>query len=166
MAVPIAYTASVAGSIGSRIDGSSVSGLLTRVETGYAHIGAAGKGRIKSRGARLPKLSRLLLHVLSLLRLRELCVHVIYLRFHLLWSPTLYVTYFDEVKAIPKNGQNLYFVGGICVPMKNIAEFEKNINAMAKDLLGSIDLTPDTAFHARMVYFKQGPFKQMDFQKG
>jgi hypothetical protein len=58
----------------------------------------------------------------------------------------VYVTYFDEVKAIPANGQNIYFVGGICVPMKNIAEFEKKINAMAQDLFGSIDLTRTPLF--------------------
>jgi hypothetical protein len=46
-----AYAASVAGSIGSTIDGSSFSGLLTRVEIGHIRIRAGGKGRIKSRGS-------------------------------------------------------------------------------------------------------------------
>jgi len=36
---------------GSRIDGSSFSGLLTRVEIGHIRIGSAGNGRIKSRGS-------------------------------------------------------------------------------------------------------------------
>ena len=34
---------------GSMIDGSSLSGLLTRVEIGHIRIGSAGNGRIKSR---------------------------------------------------------------------------------------------------------------------
>jgi hypothetical protein len=36
--VATAYAASVAGSIGSIIDGSSFSGLLTRVEIGHIRI--------------------------------------------------------------------------------------------------------------------------------
>ena len=35
-------------SIGSTIEGSSFSGLLTRVEIGHIRIGSAGSGRIKS----------------------------------------------------------------------------------------------------------------------
>ena len=35
-------------SIGLRIEGSSFSGLLTRVEVGHIRIGSAGNGRIKS----------------------------------------------------------------------------------------------------------------------
>jgi hypothetical protein len=35
-------------SIGSTIEGSSFSGLLTRVEIGHIRIGWAGNGRIKS----------------------------------------------------------------------------------------------------------------------
>jgi hypothetical protein len=38
-------------SIGRRIDGSSFSGLLTRVEIGHVRIGAAGNGRITSLGS-------------------------------------------------------------------------------------------------------------------
>jgi|SRR6516162_5739646 len=45
------YAASVASSIGSMIDGSSFSGLLTRVEIGHIRIKSAGNGRIKSRGS-------------------------------------------------------------------------------------------------------------------
>jgi hypothetical protein len=41
----------VANSIGSRIDGSSFSGLLTRVEIGHIRIGSEGYGRIKSLGS-------------------------------------------------------------------------------------------------------------------
>ena len=37
--------------MGSTIDGSSFSGLLTRVEIGHIRIGSAGNGRIKSRGS-------------------------------------------------------------------------------------------------------------------
>jgi hypothetical protein len=45
------YAASVATSIGSTIAASSFSGLLTRVEIGHIRIGAAGNGRIRSRGS-------------------------------------------------------------------------------------------------------------------
>jgi hypothetical protein len=37
--------------IGSTIEGSSFSGLLTRVEIGHIRIGSAGNGRIRSRGS-------------------------------------------------------------------------------------------------------------------
>jgi len=42
--------AEVANAIGSTTDGASFSGLLTLVEIGHIRIGAAGIGRIKSRG--------------------------------------------------------------------------------------------------------------------
>jgi hypothetical protein len=38
-------------SIGSTIDGSSFSGLLTRFEIGHIRIGSAGNRRIRSRGS-------------------------------------------------------------------------------------------------------------------
>ena len=38
-------------SIGSTIEGSSFSGLLTRVEIGHIRIGSAGNGRISSCGS-------------------------------------------------------------------------------------------------------------------
>jgi hypothetical protein len=49
--ITVAHEATVANSIGSTVDGSSFSGLLTRVEIGHMRIGSAGKGRIKSRGS-------------------------------------------------------------------------------------------------------------------
>jgi hypothetical protein len=45
------YAASLANSIGSTIDGSSFSGLLTRVEIGHIRISPEGNGRIRSRGS-------------------------------------------------------------------------------------------------------------------
>jgi hypothetical protein len=45
------YAASVANSMGSMIEGSSLSGLLTRVEKGYIRIRPAGNGRTRSRGS-------------------------------------------------------------------------------------------------------------------
>ena len=45
------YAASVATSIGSIIDGSSFSGLLTRVEIGHIRIKSAANGRMRSRGS-------------------------------------------------------------------------------------------------------------------
>jgi hypothetical protein len=44
----IPYATAVASSIGSMIDGSSFSGLLTRVEIGHIRMGADGNGRINS----------------------------------------------------------------------------------------------------------------------
>jgi hypothetical protein len=41
----------VVNSIGSTIEGSSFSGLLTRIEIGHVRIGSAGNGRIKSCGS-------------------------------------------------------------------------------------------------------------------
>jgi len=46
-----AYAAEVANSMGSTIEGSSFSGLLTRVEIGHIRILPAGKGRINSCGS-------------------------------------------------------------------------------------------------------------------
>jgi hypothetical protein len=37
---------------------------------------------------------------------------------------SMYVTYFDEVKADPAQGQNSYWIGGICVSMDHIAGLE------------------------------------------
>jgi hypothetical protein len=45
------YAASVVTSIGSVMDGSSFSGLFTRVEIGQMRMSSAGNGRIKSRGS-------------------------------------------------------------------------------------------------------------------
>ena len=45
-----ALRTAVANSIGSTMDGSSFSGLLTRVEIGQIRMGLAGNGRINSRG--------------------------------------------------------------------------------------------------------------------
>jgi hypothetical protein len=42
---------SLANSTGSTIDGSSFSGLLTRVEIGHIRIRSAGNGRIRLRGS-------------------------------------------------------------------------------------------------------------------
>jgi hypothetical protein len=45
------YAAEVANPIGSTIEGSSFSGLLTRVDIGHIRMGSARNGRIKSRGS-------------------------------------------------------------------------------------------------------------------
>jgi hypothetical protein len=45
------YAASLANWTGSTIEGSSFSGLLTRVEIGQIRIKSAGNGRIRSRGS-------------------------------------------------------------------------------------------------------------------
>jgi len=46
----------------------------------------------------------------------------------------VYVTYFDEVKADPAQGQDGYWVGGICVSMDHIAGLEAQVNAISKEL--------------------------------
>jgi hypothetical protein len=45
------YAAEVAIAIGSTIEGSSFSGLLTRVEIGHIRMGSAGNGLIRSPGS-------------------------------------------------------------------------------------------------------------------
>ena len=73
----------------------------------------------------------------------------------------MFVTYFDEVKADPANGQDSYWVGGIAVPMEAIAEVEGQINEIAKIVFGSTELTPHTEFHCKLLYGGKGPFKGM-----
>jgi hypothetical protein len=71
----------------------------------------------------------------------------------------MYVTYFDEVKADTRQGQNSYWVGGIAVPMDAIAEVEGRVNEIAEQVFGSTELTPDTEFHCKHLYRGHGPFK-------
>jgi hypothetical protein len=51
-AIGVGYGAPDANSTGSTIEGSSFSGLLTRVEIGHVRIGSEGNGRIRSQEAR------------------------------------------------------------------------------------------------------------------
>jgi hypothetical protein len=71
----------------------------------------------------------------------------------------MYVTYFDEVKADVRQGQNSYWVGGIAVPMEAIAETESRLNELAQDVFGSTELTPETEFHCKLLYSGRGPFR-------
>ena len=77
----------------------------------------------------------------------------------------VYVTYFDEVKANPDSGQHHYLVGGISVPMVDIAGIEGAVADLAKETFGTADLTPETEFHASYIYFGKGPFKGMEPKK-
>jgi hypothetical protein len=45
----------------------------------------------------------------------------------------MYVTYFDEVKSNPRNGQPYYVVGGIAVPMVDIAKLEASVTALGRN---------------------------------
>ncbi len=72
------------------------------------------------------------------------------------------VTYFDEVKANPANGQDWYFVGGLSVIVDEIVQLEERMNALAEELFGTRDLTPQTEFHAAHIYFKKGAFKNIE----
>lgn len=69
------------------------------------------------------------------------------------------VTYFDEVKANPQNGQDWYYVGGLSVPDDEITALEEKANALAEEVFGTRDLTPQTEFHAAHIYFGKGAFK-------
>lgn len=71
----------------------------------------------------------------------------------------MYVTYFDEVKADPKQGQDSYWVGGVCVAMDHIAGLEAQVNEISKELFGSVELTEATEFHGKCIYFGKFPFK-------
>ncbi len=69
----------------------------------------------------------------------------------------MYVTYFDEVKAIPENGQDRYWVGGICVPMQAIGKIEAELNDLSHDMFGTKVLSEETEFHANAIYFGKFP---------
>lgn len=71
----------------------------------------------------------------------------------------MYVTYFDEVKADPAQGQHSYWVGGICVAMDHIAGLEAQVNAISQELFDSVELTTATEFHASCIDFGKFPFK-------
>lgn len=72
------------------------------------------------------------------------------------------VTYFDEVKANPQNGQDWYYVGGLSVADDEIPVLEEKANALADEVFGTRDLTPQTEFHAAHIYFGKGAFKGVD----
>jgi Protein of unknown function (DUF3800) len=71
----------------------------------------------------------------------------------------MYVTYFDEVKADPKQGQDSYWVGGICVPMSAISDIEVQVNNLARKWFNSEEMTESTEFHAKCIYFGKFPCK-------
>jgi hypothetical protein len=71
----------------------------------------------------------------------------------------MYVTYFDEVKAAPAQGQNSYWVGGICVKMDHIAGLEEQVNKLAEEWYRTKELTEATEFHGKALYFGKYPNK-------
>lgn len=71
------------------------------------------------------------------------------------------VTYFDEVKANPQNGQPWYVVGGLSVPADAIPQLEERANTLAEDVFGTRDLTAATEFHAAHIYFGKGSYRGM-----
>lgn len=77
----------------------------------------------------------------------------------------MYVTYFDEVKAIPENGQDRYWVGGICVPMAELREIETKLNDLSQDTFGTKELTQSTEFHAKAIYFGKFPTRAWKISK-
>jgi hypothetical protein len=74
---------------------------------------------------------------------------------------TDYVTYFDEMKAMPASQQNWYIVAGIAVPMREIGAIEEAVSVLSDKTFGTRDLTPATEFHASHIYHGKGPFKGM-----
>jgi hypothetical protein len=77
----------------------------------------------------------------------------------------MYVTYFDEVKAIPENGQDRYWVGGICVPMQEIGKIEAKLNDLSQDVFGTKELSEATEFHATAIYFGKFPTRNWKMSK-
>jgi hypothetical protein len=75
----------------------------------------------------------------------------------------VYVTYFDEVK--PVNEQQTYWIGGICVAIENIPAIEAQVSALAKEVFGTSELTTNTEFHGRDIYFSKAAFKGVAPQK-
>jgi len=69
----------------------------------------------------------------------------------------VYVTYFDEVKADSKQGQDNYWVGGICLPMSAITSVELRVNDLARKWFKSEEMTKVTEFHGRCIYFGKFP---------
>ena len=72
------------------------------------------------------------------------------------------ITYFDEVKANPQNGQEWYFVGGLSVPADEIPTLEEKANLIAEEVFETRDLTQQTEFHAAHIYFGKGAFKRVE----
>jgi hypothetical protein len=75
------------------------------------------------------------------------------------------VTYFDEVKANPQNGQHWYVVGGLSVPIDDIPRLEERVNALSEEVFDTRDLTPASEFHAAHIYFGKGVFRKMDVER-
>lgn len=77
----------------------------------------------------------------------------------------MHITYFDEVKANPTNGQLYYTIGGVIAPMTAIGTLEKKMNALADKTFGSREPTAETEFHASHIYHGKGAFKGMESEK-
>jgi hypothetical protein len=77
----------------------------------------------------------------------------------------VYVTYFDEVKADPAQGHVSYWVGGISLPMDQIAAIESKMNALSKELFDSTELVEATEFHGKCIYFSKWPFRNWKIEK-
>lgn len=77
----------------------------------------------------------------------------------------MYVTYFDEVKPNPTQGQCHYLVGGVVVPVNKVSTMEKSVSDLAETTFGTRDLTVTTEFHASYCYGGKGHFKGMAIEK-
>lgn len=70
-----------------------------------------------------------------------------------------YVTYFDEVKPNPAQGETRYIVGGLSIPLSQVSTLESQCNDLAQATFGSRQLTEQTEFHATKIYSGRGAFK-------
>lgn len=70
-----------------------------------------------------------------------------------------YVTYFDEVKPNPGQGETRYIVGGLAIPLSEVRALEGQCNDLAETTFGTRQLTENTEFHATKIYSGRGPFK-------
>jgi hypothetical protein len=61
--------------------------------------------------------------------------------------------------------QDSYWIGGISVPMEDIAAIEGQVNKLAEEVFGSTELTPETEFHCKALYHAKFPFKGMKIEK-
>ncbi|MBB6220689.1 DUF3800 domain-containing protein [Rhizobium leguminosarum] len=71
----------------------------------------------------------------------------------------MFVTYFDEVKAMPQNGQNHYIVAGLVVPADMIGQLETAVTDLSEKYFNTRELITGSEFHASHCYFGKSHFK-------
>lgn len=74
----------------------------------------------------------------------------------------MHIVYFDEAKPNPGKGINTYIVAGVAVPIEVVPQIEKVITDLAVELFKTSDLVAETEFHGSNIYYKKGPFKNLE----